>query len=103
MIQTNLFEALTEIGIKPESARRVERSVESAIIQGQEELRSEIREQQSQLMTKADGQALKGDLRAEMHAVADDLRNAMNEQTWRLVTFVIAANGLMLAAFKLIG
>lgn len=43
-------------------------------------------------MTKADGI----DLRADMH-------KALNEQTWKLVTFVVAANGIMLAALKYLG
>jgi hydrogenase maturation factor len=115
MIQDlHIFKSLAAIGIEPEAARRVERAIESAIVHGQNELRTEFREQQAGLMTKqnvlelkaelkSDIAELKAELKADIHAMGDDLRKAMNEQTWRLVTFVVAANGLMLAAFKLIG
>jgi len=88
-IELSLYEALTEAGVKPDSARRVERQVEAAIVRGQEAVRAEMHDQ---LMTKADGI----DLRADMH-------KALNEQTWKLVTFVVAANGIMLAALKYLG
>lgn len=88
-IELSLYEALTEAGVKPDSARRVERQIETAITRGQDAVRAEMHDQ---LMTKADGAAL----RTDMH-------KALNEQTWKLVTFVVAANGIMFAAFKYLG
>ena len=41
-MQIELFEALTEAGIKPEAARKVERQVELAISAGHDALRSEL-------------------------------------------------------------
>lgn len=94
-IELSVYEALTDVGVKPDAARRVERQIESAIASGQEAMRREVTDQ---LMTKADGAGLKADLQkgiAEMQKSIADL-------TWKLVTFVVAANGMMLAAFKLI-
>lgn len=41
-IELSLYEALTEAGVKPDSARRVERQVEAAIVRGQEAVRAEM-------------------------------------------------------------
>lgn len=109
-IDLHLFEALTEIGIKPDAAKRVERQVELAIAQGQQAVRAEIREQQTSLMTKQDGLALKiefkadiAEVKADIAELRDEMRKGFNDITWRLVTFVVAANGLTLAAFKYLG
>lgn len=109
-IELSVYEALTDVGVKPDAARRVERQIESAIASGQEAMR---REMTDQLMTKADGAGLKADLQkgiAEMQkSIADmqksltDVQNGITDLTWKLVTFVVAANGMMmLAASKLI-
>jgi hypothetical protein len=89
-VTLSLFEALTEAGVKPESARKVERQVEAAIQNGQSDLRSELKEQ---AFTKADGAQLETRLITELH-------KSMNDLTWKLVTFVVLANGGMLAIFK---
>ena len=62
-IQLSMYEALTEAGVKPDAARKVERQVESAIQAGQDAVRAEMREQ---LMTKADGQQMKAELKEEI-------------------------------------
>jgi len=95
-IELSLYEALTEAGVKPDSARRVERQVEAAISRGQEAVRAEMHDQ---LMTKADGTKLE----ASLHKMEANLHKALNEQTWKLVTFVVAANGIMLAVLKYLG
>jgi len=106
-IELSLYEALTEAGVKPDSARRVERQVEAAITMGQEAVRAEMHDQ---LMTKANGVELRNDivkvrndLQQEVAALRSDMHKALNEQTWKLVTFVVAANGIMLAALKYLG
>ncbi len=99
-IELSLYEALTEAGVKPDSARRVERQVEAAITMGQEAVRAEMHDQ---LMTKADGVNLRNDLQQEVAALRSDMHKALNEQTCKLVTFVVAANGIMLAALKYLG
>jgi ribosome maturation protein Sdo1 len=107
VIETHMYEALTEAGVKPDTARKVERQVEAALSAGQEAVRAEMREK---LMTKADGIQLKADLATEISAVKTDmaemesrLLRAMNDQTWKLVSFVVVANGALLAIFKFIG
>lgn len=116
-IDLQLFEALTEIGIKPDSAKRVERQVELAIAQGHKAIRDEIREQQAGLMSKHDGLELKAelkqdiaevrreisDVRQEISEAKADFSKAMNDQTWKLIVAVMAINGLTLAGFKLLG
>ncbi len=92
LVQLSMYEALTEAGVKPDAARKVERQVEIAIQAGQDAVRAEIREQ---LMTKADGQQMKAEITAE-------ILKAMNEQTWKLVGFVVVANGIMLAILRLL-
>lgn len=95
-IELSLYEALTEVGVKPDSARRVERQVEAAITRGQEAVRAEMHDQ---LMTKADGLLIKN----EIASLESRFHKALNEQTWKLVTFVVAANGIMLAVMKYLG
>jgi hypothetical protein len=99
-IELSLYEALTEAGVKPDSARRVERQVEAAITQGQEAVRAEMHDQ---LMTKADGVELRNEFKQDIAALRTDMHKALNDQTWKLVTFVVAANGIMLAALKYLG
>jgi len=104
LVHLSMYEALTEAGVKPDTARKVEREVEAAIQAGQDGVRAEMREQ---LMTKADGQELKSGLKADMAEVRQeiaelrsDVLKAISEQTWRLVGFVVVANGAMLALLK---
>lgn len=97
LVRLSMYEALTEAGVKPDTARKVEREVEAAIQAGQDGVRAEMREQ---LMTKADGQQLKSELKQEIAELRSDVLKALNEQTWRLVGFVVVANGAMLALLK---
>jgi hypothetical protein len=95
-MQINLFEALTDAGVKPEAARNVERQVEAAIQSSHDVI-------QDRLFTKADAVQLETRLDAKMSEFEARVLKAVNDQTWKLVTFVIAANGIMLAAFKHFG
>lgn len=146
LIELNMYEALTEAGVQPGAARQVERQMQSAFNRQHEALRSEMREQ---LMTKADGQELRSELKSDMlmlrndmHELRAELKNDMHElrndmhelraefksdmyelraelkgdmhelglsvqrglteQTWKLASLVIVANGIMLAALKFI-
>lgn len=92
-LDLKLFEALTEAGVKPETARRVEKNIESAILSGQEAVRTELRtEMFEHLLTKTDGVQIE-----------NRLLKSINENTWKIVAFVVAANSLMLAFFKILG
>lgn len=92
----HVYKALTEAGVKPDAARRVERAIESAIASGHEAMR---REMAASLMTKADGVVLKADLQKSIA----DLKKSIADETWKQITFVVAANVMMmLAASKLI-
>ena len=95
-MQINLFEALTDAGVKPEAARNVERQVEAAIQSSHDVI-------QDRLFTKADAVQLETRFDAKMSEFEARVLKAVNDQTWKLVTFVIAANGIMLAAFKHVG
>ncbi len=88
-MQIELFEALTEAGIKPEAARKVERQVELAISAGQDSMKSEIFDK---VATKADI----AELRADMH-------KTINTQMWRLVVFIISATTLVQVLLKFLG
>lgn len=50
-------------------------------------------------MTKADGLRLE----ANLHKMEANLQKSMTDLTWKLVSFVVAANSIMLAAFKYLG
>lgn len=92
----HVYKALTEAGVKPDAARRLERAIESAIASGHEAMR---REMAASLMTKADGVVLKADLQKSIA----DLKKSIADETWKQITFVVAANVMMmLAASKLI-
>jgi len=110
MIMTHtaqLFEVLTESGIKPESARRIEREVQASIEQGIDRYRIDDR---THVMTKADGVALeqklhhqitdlelnlrlemtelKSDLRSEMAEIKIELRHEMSQFEGRLMAYI---------------
>ena len=87
-IQIDLYEALTEAGVKPDAARRVERQVELAIVSGHEAVRSDMLDR---LMTKEDGLKLRAelkqdmaDLRAELKQDTTALRNELKQDTTAL-------------------
>lgn len=125
-----LFEALTETGIRPEAARRVEREMQASIAQG---IAQHHADGHALLMTKADGTALENSLRAEMVEMKSGLRQEMTEMKselrremtemkselrqevaqmetrlmryihdhgWKMMGFQVATTGLMLTAFK---
>lgn len=92
-IQIDLYEALTEAGVKPDAARRVERQVELAIVSGHEAVRSDMLDR---LMTKEDG--LK--LRAELKQDITDVHKALGSQTLRILGLVFVMNSAMLAASR---
>ena len=71
-----LFEALTETGMRPEAARRVERELQSSIEVG---IARHHTDGHALLMTKADGIALENTLRAEMTEIKSELRQEMTE------------------------
>ena len=79
-----IYEALTEIGVKADSARVVERKFEAAI-----DLRFES--SKSNLMTKKDG------LRLE-----SSLRSAMQDQLKWTIGLMFTCSGIIIAAIKLL-
>jgi len=88
-LNIGMYEALVEAGVNPELARNVERRLEEQ----QEASRVQMR---NELMTKADGERL----RTEVQATKADLLGTINNQTWKLVSFVAVLNGLLVAAMK---
>jgi hypothetical protein len=96
-MQIELFEALTEAGIKPEAARKVERQVELAISAGHDSLRSELLDI---VATKADVAELRAATKADMAELRAYLHKAINEQMWKLVLFILAATTLTQGMFK---
>ena len=133
MIMTHtaqLFEVLTESGIKPESARRIEREVQASIEQGIDRYRIDDR---THGMTKADGVALeqklhhqitdlelnlrlemtemKSDLRSEMAEIKIELRHEMSQfegrlmayisdHGWKMMGFQVALIGIFFSIYK---
>ena len=107
MHTAQLFEVLTESGIKPESARRIEREVQASIEQGIDRYRIDDR---THGMTKADGVALeqklhhqitdlelnlrlemtemKSDLCSEMAEIKIELRHEMSQFEGRLMAYI---------------
>ena len=71
-----LFEALTETGMRPEAARRVEREMQTSIALG---IAQHHADGHALLMTKADGMALENTLRAEMVEMKSELHQEMSE------------------------
>ncbi|MFS4517848.1 MULTISPECIES: hypothetical protein [Delftia] len=98
-IKLSVFEALTEAGVTPDKARAVERELENAIQTGQDAVRAEMRDQ---LLTKADGTAMKSELKAEMASVETRLNARLNDQLRWIITTQVAVVGLAVAAVKLL-
>lgn len=98
-IKLSVFEALTEAGVTPDKARAVERELENAIQTGQDAVRAEMRDQ---LLTKADGVAMKSELKAEMASVETRLNARLNDQLRWIITTQVAVVGLAVAAVKLL-
>ncbi len=107
-----LFEALTETGMRPEAARRVERELQSSIEVG---IARHHTDGHALLMTKADGIALENTLRGEMVEMKSELRQEMaqlenrlmrhiNDHGWKMMGFQVAVmgamTGVMLTAFR---
>ncbi len=107
-MQIELFEALTEAGIKPEAARKVERQVELAISAGHDALRSELlgivanKADVAELRaaTKADIAELRVATKADIAELRADVHKTINFQMWRLVLFIVAATTLTQGIFK---
>jgi hypothetical protein len=118
-MQIELFEALTEAGIKPEAARKVERQVERAISAGHDALRSELLGivanktdvaelraatkadiAELRVATKADIAELRAATKADIAELRADVHKTINFQMWRLVLFIVAATTLTQGIFK---
>ena len=96
-MQIELFEALTEAGIKPEAARKVERQVELAISAGHDALRSELL---GIVANKTDVAELRAATKADIAELKADVHKTINFQMWRLVLFIVAATTLTQGIFK---
>ena len=46
---------------------------------------------------------VRNEFKQDIAALRTDMHKTLNDQTWKLVTFVVAANGIMLAALKYLG
>ncbi len=96
-IDLNLFEALTEAGVKPETARRVEKRTESAFQNGLDAVRAEL---STEVFTKADGARLEGQMKSDtarmegqMKALEGQLKAGLADvkadlQRWFFITMI---------------
>ena len=108
IVHLSMYEALTEAGIKPDAARKVEREIESAIQAGQDAVRAEMREQvlsrpeatEMETRLRADIADVETRLRADITGLEIRMHKALTEQTWKLLDFMTVANGIMLAALR---
>jgi len=112
-LNLHMYEALVDAGVKPELAREVERQVETTF-QAQQDRLAKVDEQQTRLMTTLDGETLRTELKSEIqklelgiqklegaiHDSKADMLKIMNDQTWKLVTFVVVFNTLLVGAIK---
>ena len=73
-----LFEALTESGMRPEVARRVEREVQSSIDQG---IKGYRQDERMLWMTQTDGMVMENNLRTELMSKADGIALENNLRT----------------------
>lgn len=107
-IHIDFYEALTEAGVKPDTAQRVERQVELAIVSSHDAIRQELPER---LMTKHDGDAMasalrqeaaqtRSELRQEIAQLRTELHQGLHGLTWRMVGLLIASHSALLAALK---
>lgn len=90
-----IFEVLTEVGVKAESARVVERKFEAAIAQSREAAKAD-------LMTKADGLRLESSIKAIESSLKADFRAAMLDQLKWTFGMMLTFTGVAIAAVKLI-
>lgn len=93
-IDLHVYEALTEIGVKPESARKVERALEASLGQVEDRVLSSVKDT---MFTKTDGEAIRG----EIAALRGEIYKSMNDLTLRLIAAQFAGMGLLFAALKL--
>lgn len=90
-IELGLYEALTEVGIPPDTARKVERQFESAIHAGTDEIRAEMRDK---LFTKADGSELETRLLRASAEMEVRLQRSVVDQTRWIITSFFGFSGL---------
>lgn len=98
-IQLSIFEALTSAGVSPDKARDVERQLESVIKEGQDAIRTEMRDQ---LMTKTDGALLSAKIETTESNLTGVIASKLNDQLRWFVTAQIALAGLIVAGVKLL-
>ncbi|MCX8518407.1 MAG: hypothetical protein ORN29_10205 [Rhodoferax sp.] len=90
-----IYEALTEIGVKADSARVVERKFEAAIDHRFEPAKAD-------LMTKADGQRIEASIKTLEASLKAELRSAMLDQLKWTVGLMFTFSGVIIAAIKLL-
>lgn len=102
----HIYEALTDIGVKPESARNVEREFEAALRDSHNHVERTILDV---VMTKPDGAKLEAvitqvelRMKADIASVKSDMLKAMMDQTRWFVGSLVAIAGISIAAFKLL-
>jgi hypothetical protein len=88
-VNINLFEALTDIGVKPEKAHAVEKQFEAAIDQSSKQ---HVEVRLGQVATKAD----LAELETRLHKLIID-------NNYKLIGLFVGLNGAMMYAFKLFG
>jgi hypothetical protein len=84
----DFYNALTEAGIRPAAARRVEHQLEQALAHAQETARKDTMDR---LMTKEDGLKLSATLHETLH-----------NMVWKMIGLILAAHSALFAAMRYI-
>lgn len=93
-IQSSMFDILREVGVAPEKAHAFDRAWEARHQEVQEMIDQRVKD----LATKQD---LDNGLINLRNSLKADILKAMNDQTWKLVTFVVVTNAAMLGILRL--
>ena len=92
-----LFESLTQIGIAPDVAHRVEREIENSIHLLHEQSTGE---KLARFVTRDDFHTEINKLRQEMHAEINKLRQELHASSWRQIGFNFAFFSVAVAILK---
>ena len=98
----HIYEALTDVGVDPGKARNVERALESAVGQAQQQIERNVLDR---VLTKEDGVRLERQILAveqKVVAVEQKLSTEINAMLRWMVGSIFTAAGLAVAAAKLL-
>ncbi len=97
MSSFQLFESLTQVGIQPDVAHRVEREIENSIHLMHEQ---SLGEKLARFVTRDDFHLEINKLRHEMHTEINKLRQELHISSWRQIGFNFAFFSAAVAILK---